>query len=138
VDQGVFHLQLADERDSLTTSPSGKKSSDPFEKMPHELLHIILQHVSSKDIASLRLVTRADKQLPVILFRDRLLEDMPWLSEVNNLQAGEYDWYRMYNMVKHCWLQLKGLKNRKRVWKDITEIVTRIENYRKEGKITAK
>jgi hypothetical protein len=42
----------------------------------------------------------------------------------------------MYNMVKHCWLQLKWLKNRKRVWKDITEIVTRIENYRKEGKIT--
>jgi hypothetical protein len=136
VDQGIFDLQLADERDSLTTSSSGQKSSDPFEKMPHELLHIILKHLSSKDIANLRLVTRAYKQLPVVLFRDRLLEDMPWLWEVNNLPTGEYDWYRMYNMVKHCWLQLKGLKNRKRVWKDIAEIVTRIENYRSEGKIT--
>jgi hypothetical protein len=115
VDRGVFHLQLADERDSLTTSPSGQKSPDPFEKMPHEILWIILKHLSSKDIANLRLVTRAYKQLPTVLFRNRLLEDMPWLWEVNNLPTGEYDWYRMYNMVKHCWLQLKGLKNRKRV-----------------------
>jgi hypothetical protein len=120
-------LRLADERDFLTTPLSGQKSSDPFVKMPHELLHIILKHLSSEDIANLRLVTRAYTELPVVLFRDRLLEDMPSLWEMNDLPAGEYDWCRMYNMVKHCWLQLKGLKNRKRVWKDITEIMTRIE-----------
>ena len=108
-------------------------------KMPHELLHIILKDLSSRDIVNLRLVTRAYKQRSVVLSRDRLLDDVPWLWEVNDLPAGEYDWYdwyRMYNMMKHCWLQLKWLKNRKRIWKDITEIVTRIENHRNKGKIT--
>jgi hypothetical protein len=105
-------------------------------KMPHGLLHIILKDLSSRDIVNLRLVTRAYKQRSVVLSRDRLLDDVPWLWEVNDLPTGEYDWYRMYNMVKHCALQLKGLKNRKRVWKDITEIVTKIENYWSEGKIT--
>jgi hypothetical protein len=104
VGQGVFHLQLADKRDSLTASPSGQKSSDPFMKMPHELLDMILKHLSSRDIANLRLATKTYRQLPVVLFNNRLLEDMPWLWEVNDLPAGEYDWYRMYNMVKHCWL----------------------------------
>jgi hypothetical protein len=36
-------------------------------------------------------------------------------------------------MVKGCWQDLKGLKNRKRIWKDVTEVARRIERYRGEG-----
>jgi hypothetical protein len=38
-------------------------------------------------------------------------------------------------MVRGCWQNMKGLRNRKMIWKDVNEIVSRIERSRREEKI---
>ncbi len=96
---------------------------------------MILHHLGSKDIANLRLATPVFRQLPTILFRRLLLEDMPWLFEVKDLDVAKINWYDCYCRVKSNWKDLKGLQNRRRIWRDVEEIVRRIENYRNEGKI---
>lgn len=40
----------------------------------------------------------------------------------------------LYKYLK-VWQNIKGLQNRKRIWKDVTEIVNQIEGYRKQNKI---
>jgi hypothetical protein len=121
--------------ETLHPVPPPSKSSDLFMKLLNELRSMILEGLSSKDIANLRLVTPAYRQLNVGLFRRLLLEDMPWFWEVKDLPMGNTDFHRLYKTVKFCWMNLKGLQNRKRIWKDISEVVTRIEKYRREGKI---
>ena len=116
--------------------PAAMQSSDPFLKLPSELLSMILDDLSSKEVANLRYVTRSCRQLPVIFFRKRLLHDMPWLWEARDMEETKTDWYKLYTMVKGCWQDLKGLKNRKRIWKDINEILDRIEKGREDGTIT--
>ncbi|KAN0104636.1 hypothetical protein V8E51_010381 [Hyaloscypha variabilis] len=115
--------------------PPPSKSSDIFMSLPNELRAMILDDLSSKDIANLRLVTPAYRQLNVSLFRRLLLEDMPWIWEARDLPMGNTDFHRLYRLVKFCWTNLKGLRNRERIWKDVSEVVTRIERYRREGKI---
>lgn len=57
------------------------------------------------------------------------------LIEALDLPVGNTDWFSLYKHVKFSWQNLKGLQNRKRIWKDVNEIVTRIERYMGEGKI---
>jgi len=103
--------------------------------MPAEVASMVTHCLPSKDIANLRLASLAFQQLPTILFRRLLFEDMPWFWESRDLPLAEIDWYHLYRQVKSCWGNLKGLMNRKRIWKDVEEIVRRIERYRAEGKI---
>ena len=109
---------------------------DPFSKLSAELTTMIIDHSPSKDIANLRLASATFRALPCTLFRRLLFEDMPWLWEAEDLPVGETDWHELYCMTKHCWLGLKGLQNRKRIWKDIEEIMGKIAKYREEGKIS--
>jgi hypothetical protein len=89
VNTGIFYFK----------HPDGAHSRDPpptshfhfFMKLPAELRCIILDSLSSKDIANLRLVTPAFRQLPVILFRKLLLEDMPFLFEAKDMPVGNTD-----------------------------------------------
>lgn len=110
---------------------------DPFSPLSAELTSMILDHLGSKDIANLRLATPVFRQLPSILFRRLLLEDMPWLYEVKELDVAQFDWYSFYCTLKSSWKDLKGLRNRKRIWQDVEEILGRIEGYRKKGEIPA-
>lgn len=128
-------MVTTDSYETLHPIPPPSKSSDLFMKLPNEIRSLILDELSSKDIANLRLVTPAYRQLSVSLFRRLLLEDMPWLWEAKELPMGNTDFHRLYMMVKFCWMNIKGLQNRKRIWKDISEVVTRIEKYRRQGKI---
>jgi len=41
----------------------------------------------------------------------------------------------MYTMLRAGWQNLKGLRNRRRIWKDVNVVVSRIERLRREGKI---
>ncbi|MCJ1421091.1 hypothetical protein MMC32_007453 [Xylographa parallela] len=109
-------------------------SADPFTKFPAELSDMVLACLSSKDIANLRLASSVFRQLPTILFRRLLLEDMPWFWEAQDMPVGNASWYDVYRKAKFCWL-FKGLQNRKRIWKDVEEIVRRIRRYRQEGKV---
>ena len=63
------------------------------------------------------------------------MEDMPWLFEVKELDVAKINWYDCYCRLKFNGKDLKGLQNRRRIWRDVEEIVRRIENYRNEGKI---
>lgn len=105
-------------------------SADPFTTLSTEVTSMVVEYLPSKDIANLRLATRAVQQLPNILFRRLLLEDMPWMWELEAMPVGTFDWHRLYCIVKFGWIGLKGLKNRKRIWKEVEEIVRRIGKYR--------
>ncbi len=105
-------------------------SADPFTALSTEVTSMVVEYLRSKDIANLRLATRAVRQLPNILFRRLLLEDMPWTWELEAMPVGMFDWYRLYCMVKYEWIGLKGLRNRKRIWTEVEEIVRIIGKYR--------
>lgn len=136
VNQGIFNFPLnPPAKRPRSKDPPPSTHFDHFMKLPAELRYIVLDTLSSKDIANLRLVTPAFRQLPVILFRKLLLQDMPFLFEAQDMPVGNTDWYHLYQMVKECWIELKGLKNRRRIWRDVGEVVGRIERYRMEGKI---
>lgn len=109
----------------------GDSNADPFQKLSMEIISMVLEYLSSKDIANLRLATRAVQQLPDILFRRLLLEDMPWMWEAEDLPRGRVHWHKLYCTVKFGWVGLKGIRNRVRIWKDVEEIVSRIEKHRR-------
>jgi hypothetical protein len=67
---------------SRSTIASRINSTDPFIALPREVLHMILESSSSKDIANLRLASRAFTHLPIHLFAPLLKKEMPWLWEV--------------------------------------------------------
>lgn len=57
-------------------------SCDPFLGLPMELRIAIVDYLNSKEIANLRLSSRAFRQLPIFLWYRLLREEMPWLWEV--------------------------------------------------------
>lgn len=114
---------------------SNRTVQDPFSALSAEITAMILEHLGSKDIANLRLATPVFRQLPTILFRRLFLEDMPWLFEMEDLDVASVDWYEWYCKWKSDSGILKGLRNRRRIWRDVEEIVCRIQRIRKEGKI---
>lgn len=116
---------------------SEKSRADPFATLSMEMISMVIEYLCSKDIANLRLTTRAVQQLPDILFRRLLLEDMPWMWEAEDSPRGEVQWHKLYCSIKSGWVGLKGLRNRKRIWKDVEEIVSRITKHRRsEREIT--
>jgi hypothetical protein len=71
-------------RSGAFTSPvafAQQQTNDPFAALPAELQYQILDQLSSKDIAALRLSVRTFCQLPVSYFQKLLLREMPWLWE---------------------------------------------------------
>ncbi|CAH0031818.1 unnamed protein product [Clonostachys rhizophaga] len=48
-------------------------------------------------------------------------------------EPDEVDWFSLYCTLSHNFENLKGLRNRKRIWKDCEEIVRQIKKYRAEG-----
>ena len=108
-------------------------SADPFLSVPMEVTSMVLEYLSSKDIASLRFATRAVRQVPQLMFRRLLLEDMPWMWEVEQIKALTHaGWNQLYCAIKFDWIGLKGLQNRKRIWKDAEHIVRRIGQYKSD------
>jgi hypothetical protein len=184
---------------------------DIFNTLPEELKFEVLGYLPSKDIANLRLASRKFRQLPILLWRKLLREEMPWLWEVGttdepfkwatvsydhlqhdkaerdavqteiaaihtiireelpelldawkegeraliasrpdivlesyetalksriwSLPATQTNWFELYTRITRQWSELKGLQNRARIWKDVEEIISRIQKYRDEGKI---
>lgn len=109
----------------------GNSSADPFTTLSMKIISMVVEYLSSKDIANLRLTTRAVRQLPDILFRRLLLEDMPWMWEAEDVPLGSFQWYNLYFTVKFGWVGFKGLRNRVRIWKDVEEIISRVEKHRR-------
>ena len=68
-----------------------------------------------------------------MVFRRLVLEELPWFWEANSLPAGYTNWYALYSKVRHVWCTLKGLRNRKRIRKDVEEIVKSIERTKEQS-----
>ncbi|RFN49779.1 hypothetical protein FIE12Z_5927 [Fusarium flagelliforme] len=60
---------------------TGTANDDPFAKLPAEIKHAILVELSFKDIASLKLVSRAFQHLPNSVLYEVTVRDTPWLYE---------------------------------------------------------
>ncbi|KAM0170132.1 hypothetical protein ACHAPC_008177 [Botrytis cinerea] len=86
-------------------------STDLFEKLPIELKQIILCELGSKDIANLRLVSRAFRQLPQQLFRDLLVKELPWFWEIDQIQQRKMEIFRKMLLERHG-EDLAGLNER--------------------------
>lgn len=108
--------------------------TDPFPKLPLELGFLILENLSSKDIAN-RLVTRIYRDLREILFRGILLREVPHLWELGAVPVEKPLWFSLYKKVKFGFGKIMGLRNRERVWRDVNEVMRRVEGWKKEGKI---
>ncbi|KAF2169609.1 hypothetical protein M409DRAFT_52136 [Zasmidium cellare ATCC 36951] len=78
VGQGAFDIPS-----SQLTPPTSTQETDPFTTLPAELRLMILQDLPSQSIASLRLSSRAFRQLPISLWHHLLLKEMPWFWEAH-------------------------------------------------------
>ena len=76
----VARMRTEGENESQSGATS-KSGTDIFFKLPQELIHEIVGHFGSKDIASLRLASRAFTHLPIFLWHRLVVEEMPWLYE---------------------------------------------------------
>ena len=128
--KGCDDRQTQDHRTSLLTSRS---IQDPFSQLSAEITSMILDCLGSKDVAKLRLATPVFRQLPTILFRRLLLEDMPWLFEVKNLNVARINWYDCYCAFKSLCRDSKGLRNRRRIWENVEHWITILQEQRMLG-----
>lgn len=80
----VFHC--SDDNHSSRYNPS-----DLFFRFPPELLNTISSHLSSQDIASLRLVSGAFEQLPRSLFRCLIKAELPWFWKLEEIDISNRD-----------------------------------------------
>lgn len=128
VNQSAFHW--APQVPPVPSQQSQEASSaDPFLRLPEELRLMVTGYLPSKDIANLRLASRICAEVPIITFRRLIQEDMPWFWELDELPVAVH-WFQLYKKLKFCWGNLKGLRNRKRIWKDVSAIIERIEPFR--------
>jgi hypothetical protein len=51
------------------------------------------------------------------------------------LQPDKTNYFILYTLITRHWNELRGLQNRKRIWKDCEEILKRIAQYREDGHI---
>ncbi|RAH68411.1 F-box protein [Aspergillus aculeatinus CBS 121060] len=61
---------------------------------------------------------------------------VPWpavMPEQVRLERANTDWHRVFTRVKSQWARLKGLRNRRRIWEDVEEIIRRIERCEGSG-----
>ncbi|KAF5639246.1 hypothetical protein F52700_4098 [Fusarium sp. NRRL 52700] len=66
---------------SGTTISTKPAPSDPFSKLPSEMIREILNHLSFKDLANLRLTSRGFLHLPNAVLYEVTVRDNPWLYE---------------------------------------------------------
>lgn len=85
---------------------------DPFRKLSTEITTLVIDYLSSKDIANLRLCTHSSSTAnsPNTLFWRLLLEKMPWMWEARDMDVVAVDWHDFYRTVKPSWTGLKGLR----------------------------
>ncbi|PYI32272.1 hypothetical protein BP00DRAFT_394798 [Aspergillus indologenus CBS 114.80] len=61
---------------------------------------------------------------------------VPWpvaVPEQVRLERVNTDWHRVFTRVKSQWSQLKGLRNRQRIWEDVAEIIRRMKALENSG-----
>lgn len=148
-DSDVVFEQMAD------SSPSTR---DPFQLLSPELRIMLLDLLERNDVANLRLCSKVFSQLPQSYFRQLIWREMPWFWEIDELQASRrgIDWYSLWNRLAvadggDCSDEearsngndpdggrgrkdIKGLRNRRMIYRDITMILNMMAESKAEQK----
>jgi hypothetical protein len=80
--------------------------------------------------AERRLAARPQIPDPLHACKAEILKTLVCTLPVENT-----NWYEVYTLITRHWKYLKGLQNRRRIWKDIGKITSKIRKYRLKGKI---
>jgi len=146
--EGAFEHRSNNNRLANTDEPRPANNTDIFCKLSTELLYMVLSHLSSKEIGSLRLTTRSCRQLPKSCFQRLIKAELPWFWEFDQLrelgvayqkktspaQEGYHNekinWLKIYKRLRSLESSVLGLRNRVRVWGVAEEIVERISDLR--------
>ncbi|KAK2761333.1 hypothetical protein FQN54_001855 [Arachnomyces sp. PD_36] len=75
-----------------TTAKQLSVSNDPFLSFPREIVYGILSYLDSPAIAALRLSSRTFEHLPISLWRELVVNEMPWLYEAWSSDPEPYYW----------------------------------------------
>jgi hypothetical protein len=73
------------------------QSHDDFLSLP--VLYLVLSHLGFRDIANLRAASRSCRELPIKIFHQLLLEDMPWIWELRDVDVKSHTWYLLYKKL---------------------------------------
>ncbi|KAM0248531.1 hypothetical protein ACHAQJ_009436 [Trichoderma viride] len=68
------------------------EAQDPFFTLPAELRQAIVWNLDSRDIANLRLTSRAFHHLPISLWHTLMVREMPWIYEAWCDDSTPYHW----------------------------------------------
>ncbi|KAE8141639.1 hypothetical protein BDV38DRAFT_190483 [Aspergillus pseudotamarii] len=78
--------------DTRNQTNAASTAQDHFLALPIEIILIIIDHLDSREIAALRLVSRAFTHLPNSLWYRLVLREMPWLYEAWSSDPTPYHW----------------------------------------------
>jgi hypothetical protein len=76
--------------------PFHENPSDPFIVIPPEIRNHVLNLLGSKDIAAMRLVSRAFRQLHRALFKRLIGDDMPWYWEIDDVEKRDVEYWKCH------------------------------------------
>lgn len=134
---------------------------DPFQVLSPELRAMLVELLPSTDVANLRLSSKAFSQLPQTYFKHLIRQEMPWVWELQDTNSGSgpncgVDWFAMWNDLSiqdggNCMdeerraaveggqpiyrplkFQIKGLRNRRMIYRDISIILDMMADARAE------
>ena len=129
-----------------------------MEKQPAIILGIA-KHLGKKDLANMRLVSPAFHRFPLnVWFQDFVNEDFPYLFEAwkkpaadirlkhsielaaraglslpARLDADTTNWYNLYVGLKKHGHEILGLRNRQRIWDEMTQLTEYIDKKYEDG-----
>ncbi|KAK2810650.1 hypothetical protein FQN50_002690 [Emmonsiellopsis sp. PD_5] len=75
-----------------------------------------------------RIMNESPKNINEITAAD-ILASGTAIPEQIKLPRDKTNWYQLYVEIRRNWSQLKGLRNRERIYKDVEEIIRRIKKY---------
>lgn len=90
-----FNVRHSPFQDMLWPEKGGDgydKAHDPFLMLPAELRQTVVWNLDSRDIAGLRLASRAFYHLPISLWHRLMVREMPWIYEAWGEDPTPYHW----------------------------------------------
>lgn len=126
-------------------------SFDLFCTLPRDLHYLLLDKLSSKDIANLRLASRAFVQLPNSIVKKKVKEDFPWFYEIDDFDRAARNgssppsrpnpkniayapaWILVPSILRALASSELGLRNRVRIWHRCSQILDHVVSLRKQA-----
>jgi hypothetical protein len=138
----------------------GSTARDPFHVLSPELRAMLLEMLEPRDVANLRLSSKAFSQLPQTYFKHLIRREMPWVWELQDIHSAietrrGINWFSLWNALfaadggscadeknrapaggygSHSCKdsEIKGLRNRRMIYRDIGIILDMISEARVE------